>query len=147
MKFNMRLVDIRRAILILALVIFATGVGYYFGQHQLEISSGKIIPKVTIERKVPPGKEDVDFSLFWETWNRLEASYLDKSALDRTKMVYGAISGMVSSLGDPYTVFLPPQEQKQSREDLSGKFEGVGIQLGYKDSKLAVIAPLTGTPA
>jgi len=143
----MKLKAIRKTILILCLVIFSGGVGYYFGQRQVEVSLGKFIPKVTIERKLPVGKEDVDFSLFWDTWDRLEASYLDKKALDKSKMVYGAISGMVASLGDPYTVFLPPQEQKQSKEDLSGQFEGVGIQLGYKDSKMAVVAPLSGTPA
>ncbi|MBM3209272.1 S41 family peptidase, partial [Candidatus Shapirobacteria bacterium] len=55
--------------------------------------------------------------------------------------------GMVASAGDPYTVFLPPTENKQAKEDLSGSFEGVGIQLGFKDSKVAVIAPLVGSPA
>ena len=62
-------------------------------------------------------------------------------------MVYGAISGLVSSLSDPYTVFLPPKENKASNEDLTGEFGGVGIQLGYKDKNLAVVAPLAKTPA
>jgi carboxyl-terminal processing protease len=62
-------------------------------------------------------------------------------------MVYGAIQGMVASLDDPYTVFLPPKQNKSSNEDLAGAFGGVGIQLGYKDKILAVMAPLPKTPA
>ena len=62
-------------------------------------------------------------------------------------MVHGAIQGMVSSLDDPYTVFLPPVQQQRTSEDLSGAFEGVGIQLGYVDSQLAVMSPLRGMPA
>lgn len=143
----MTLSQARKVILIFAFLIASFGTGFYFGQRRLEITFLDYKPKVTLERKVPLGKEDVSFSLFWQVWDKLEQSYLDKSKIDPQKMVYGAISGMVSSLGDPYTVFLPPQEQKQSKEDLSGAFEGVGIQLGFKDSKVAVIAPLSGTPA
>jgi carboxyl-terminal processing protease len=62
-------------------------------------------------------------------------------------MVWGAISGMVQSLGDPYTVFLPPQQNKEAKEDLGGLFEGIGAQLGVNDKKIVVIAPLKGTPA
>jgi carboxyl-terminal processing protease len=62
-------------------------------------------------------------------------------------MILGAIQGMVASLGDPYTVFLKPPENQEVKEDLNGSFEGVGIQLGYKENQLAVIAPLPGTPA
>ncbi len=147
MKIRMTLSQARKVILIFAILIASFGTGYFLGQRKLEITFLDYKPKVTLERKVPLGKEDVSFSLFWDVWDKLEQSYLDKSKIDYQKMVYGAISGMVSSLGDPYTVFLPPQEQKQSKEDLSGAFEGVGIQLGYKDSKVAVIAPLSGTPA
>ena len=62
-------------------------------------------------------------------------------------MTYGAISGMVSALGDPYTVFLAPKQNKSSNADLAGEFGGVGIQLGYKEKSLAVMAPLAKTPA
>ena len=55
---------------------------------------------------------------------------------------------MVAAVGDPYTFFLTPEQQKSSREELNGSFEGVGIQLGFnKDKRLVVIAPLSGTPA
>jgi len=62
-------------------------------------------------------------------------------------MIYGAIEGMVASLGDPYTSFLPPDENKVVQEDLTGSFEGVGIQIGFKGTQLAVVAPLPGSPA
>jgi len=61
--------------------------------------------------------------------------------------VYGAIKGMVAAVGDPYTVFLPPQENKVVQEDLQGNFDGVGIQIGFIGTQLAVIAPLPDSPA
>jgi carboxyl-terminal processing protease len=144
---KMSLPQVRKIILGASFLLLAFGGGYWLGQKELKFSINNFQPKITIERNVPAGKENVDFALFWEVWDRLELGYLDKSKIDYHKMVYGAISGMVASLGDPYTVFLPPTDQKQSMEDLAGSFEGVGIQLGYKDSKIAVIAPLTDTPA
>lgn len=95
----------------------------------------------------PQDYKEVDFSMFWNVWDILKADYLDSEKLDQEKMVHGAIAGMTSSLGDPYTIYLPPVEQKRSTEDLAGSFYGVGIQLGYVDSTLAVVAPLKGGPA
>ena len=102
---------------------------------------------VTISREVPQDKEDLEFSLFWRVWDVLETSYFDKDKLDQREMVYGAIKGMVSSVGDPYTVFLPPSENRVVQEDLQGTFEGVGIQIGFKGTRLAVVAPLPNSPA
>ena len=92
--------------------------------------------------KPPANRSDVEFQAFWDVWSRLENQYLDPEKLDAQQMVHGAIRGMVESVGDPYTVYLPPEEQKRSEEDLGGAFDGVGIQLGYKEKTLAVIAPL-----
>lgn len=91
--------------------------------------------------------DQADMSLFWQVWDRLEQSYLDKTALKPEAMVLGAIKGMTAALNDPYTVFLPPQENQEARDELNGEFEGVGIQLGFKEGNLAVVAPLSGTPA
>ncbi len=129
-------------------MILSGGIGFWAGQREIAARWKDWRPEITVVNKaVPPAHQDVDFSLFWEVWDRLEKDYLDGGALDKEKMVYGAISGMTSALGDPYTVFLPPKKQEETKEELAGTFEGVGIQLGYKDNRLAVIAPLDGMPA
>lgn len=120
--------------------------GYTLGTNGFKLETGSF-PKVTISRSVPEDRRDVDFALFWRIWDTIDASYYDKSKIVPQKMVYGAISGMVAALGDPYTAFLPPEENKVVEEDLSGSFEGVGIQIGFKGKNLAVIAPLPESPA
>jgi len=89
----------------------------------------------------------LDLSLMWKVRDKLKQSFLNKDSMDDKAMTYGAISGMVAALDDPYTVFLAPKENKSSNDDLAGEFGGVGIQLGYKDKNLAVMAPLAKTPA
>lgn len=122
--------------------------GWQLGHRDIEIKLTNFRPSVSIVNKEPPKNINVDFKLFWDVWDLLSRSYLDKKAIDAEKLFHGAISGMVAALGDPYTVFLPPQQQKFSTEELNGSFEGVGIQLGFnKEKRLTVIAPLDGTPA
>jgi carboxyl-terminal processing protease len=89
----------------------------------------------------------LNLSMMWKVKNKLSQMYLDKDKIDNKKMEYGAIEGMVAALDDPYTVFLPPDENKSSNEDLAGQFGGVGISLGYKDKTLAVMSPVPKTPA
>jgi len=92
-------------------------------------------------------KRNINFDTFWKVWDTLETKYVDKKKLDTQKMYYGAIKGMVASLEDPYTFFLTPTENKQSKDDLGGMFEGIGAQLGLKDGRVVVIAPLKNSPA
>jgi len=92
-------------------------------------------------------KAPFDLDLMWKVKNSLSSMFLEKNKIDDKKMGYGAITGMVASLDDPYTVFLPPKENKSQNEDLQGQFGGVGIQLGYKDKTLVVMTPLAKTPA
>lgn len=134
-----------KLVLIIVLVYL---LGWQMGHRDVQVKWATYKPTVSIVSKVPPQKLDLDFKLFWDTWDLLSRSYFDKKAIDPTKLFYGAISGMVAALGDPYTVFLPPQQQKFSKEELNGSFEGVGIQLGFnKEKRLVVVAPLSGTPA
>ena len=146
MKLKLNLRSARLIIIVSLVVVLAGFAGFWLGSHQFQIDFGQK-PTVKIDRKTPADKQDVDFALFWEVWDRLEKNYLNKEKIDPAQMVFGAIKGMVASLDDPYTVFLKPQENKEVKEDLNGAFEGVGIQLGYKEDQLAVIAPLKGTPA
>jgi len=144
MKLSLR--QIRLTIVVAVFMLLAGAAGYWLGKRQVTFSLGN--SGIKIERAQPPEKQNIDFSLFWDVWDRLSVTYLDKSALKPAQMVYGAISGMVASLKDPYTVFLPPTDNKQAKEDLNGAFEGVGIELGYsKDEQLMVVAPISGMPA
>jgi len=146
MKLKLNLRSARLIIIVSLVVVLAGFAGFWLGSHQFQIDFGQK-PTVKIDRKTPADKQDIDFALFWDVWDRLEKNYLNKEEIDPAQMVFGAIKGMVASLDDPYTVFLKPQENKEVKEDLNGAFEGVGIQLGYKEDQLAVIAPLKGTPA
>lgn len=120
--------------------------GYVVGLQGIGIQS-EYEQKVIIDRNLPQDKNDLNFNLFWRVWDILEASYFQQEDLVSAEMVYGAIQGMVASVGDPYTIFLPPKENKVVQEDLQGTFSGVGIQIGFKGTQLAVIAPLPDSPA
>lgn len=89
----------------------------------------------------------VDFDLFWKVWDILKEKYVDRGNLDAQQLFYGAIDGMLAATGDPYTTFFDPREQKEFTEDLSGKFGGIGAEMGIRDEILTVVAPLDGTPA
>ncbi len=131
------------------IVILAFLAGWQFGHRDYVLSYTNFKPNIKIINQTPPNKDiTLDFKLFWDTYDLVNQKYIDKSQLDPQKLYYGAIQGMVAAIGDPYTVFLPPQAQKTTKEQLSGAFDGVGIQLGYnKDKRLVVIAPLKDTPA
>ncbi|TSC74921.1 MAG: hypothetical protein G01um101433_973 [Parcubacteria group bacterium Gr01-1014_33] len=91
--------------------------------------------------------KEADFNLFWDVWSKVEDKFVDKAKIDREKLVYGAISGMVRALGDPYSEFLPPAETKQFQQDIKGSFGGIGAEIGIRKSMLTIIAPLKGSPA
>lgn len=146
MSVNRLNFSIARKVLLYSIAIGTIFVsGYGLGSNGFKLETGSF-PRIKISREVPDNR-DIDFGLFWRIWDTIDASYYDKSKISPQKMVYGAISGMVSSIGDPYTAFLPPEENKVVEEDLSGSFEGVGIQIGFKGKNLAVIAPLPNSPA
>lgn len=107
---------------------------------------GKILNKYT-PAKAGKLSQDVDFSLFWQVWDLLEKDYVNKDKLNEKEMFYGAISGLVASLHDPYTIFMSPKETIDFENDLAGTFEGIGAEIGIKNEILTVIAPLAGMPA
>ncbi|OGZ62966.1 MAG: hypothetical protein A2639_01600 [Candidatus Staskawiczbacteria bacterium RIFCSPHIGHO2_01_FULL_34_27] len=90
--------------------------------------------------------ESVDFSLFWDAYNKLRQNFISPEKIDNQKILYGAIAGMTKSLGDPYTDFFNPDQAKMFNQDLLGSFEGIGVEVGTKKEQLTVIAPLKGTP-
>lgn len=93
-----------------------------------------------------PQPGTIDFSLFWDAYNKLQENFIDPSKINNEAVTYGAIEGMTKSLEDPYTDFFDPEQAKRFQQDLSGSFEGIGVEIGIKKDMLTVIAPLEGTP-
>lgn len=113
------------------------------------------IERVTELTNKEGGKpEQVDFSTFWQAWNIINDKYIatngtstSEKPVTSQEKVWGAISGLVNSLGDPYSTFFPPAESKLFNEEISGNFGGIGLEVGVRDGRLTAISPLSGTPA
>lgn len=139
-KNNSKLINL---LLILSFIILVFGSGYKLGEYKNRL----FFQQPTTNNQSADWRTKVNFDLFWDTWNKLQERYVDQKKIDPKKMYYGAIKGMVASIEDPYTFFLTPEENKQTKDDLGGKFEGIGAQLGLKDNRIVIIAPLKKSPA
>lgn len=132
------------------IAVLAFGAGLFVGGNDSAASIISHIPLVGDGLDSTPD-QSADIAPFWKAWNALEENYVSTHASSTLpsadERLYGAISGLASSYGDPYTVFLPPMEAKIFAENISGSFAGIGMEIGIKDNILTVIAPLKGTPA
>ena len=129
------------AIFCLVIVVLAYLAGYQSG-HKGYVFSPKDF-KVVNQDSLP---QTVDYSLLKDAEDIINTKYIDKP-VDQQKMLYGAISGAVASLGDPYTVFFPPKNLSDFQTGLKGSFGGIGAEVGSKNGFVVIVAPLDGTPA
>lgn len=130
------------------IILISLLVGYYIGVNKINFDWKNYQPQISVESKQPPPEvTNVDFAQFWNVWQKLERDYYDKTKLNPAKMLNGAISGMVGSLEDPFTVYLPPTQNDNFKEGLAGQFQGIGAELGLRDKQIIVISPLKGSPA
>ena len=132
----------RRAAATVLLVAVFFGFGVYLGFNQRPA-----IEKVNILGKETAVPTKADFSPFWKVWNSVNEKYPSVGKINDQDKIYGAISGLVGSLNDPYSVFFKPDEAKTFEDDIQGNFSGVGMEIGIKDKVLTVIAPIKDTPA
>jgi len=130
----------------LLLVAISFGFGFNYGRNSIPSRSGADDLLGLVKGDKTANEEKVDFSVFWEAWDLIEKNYI-LGPLDRKKMVYGAVSGMVDSLGDPYSTFLTPEENSALEEDMKGVFGGIGAEVGYRDDYITIIAQPKDSPA
>lgn len=140
---------------IIILCVASYQVGLKKGSHQF---SDLVLGETSgINNKTAPQDRDLpqaNFAPFWDAWVLLEQNFVDGangSSTDETTddqdRVWGAIQGLAQSYGDPFTSFLPPEENESFEADITGEFSGVGMEIGNRDGYLTVISPLPGTPA
>ncbi|MBE0616495.1 MAG: S41 family peptidase, partial [Proteobacteria bacterium] len=123
------------------LITFATG-----------LMAGIVLTDQVLFAFVPPARipasADDDFALMAEAWNLIDRVYVDRSAVQPKKMAEGGIAGMVDSLGDTgHSTFLTPEMVKESQNELTGEFQGVGAELRMKDGHVTIVAPMDNSPA
>lgn len=88
------------------------------------------------------------FGLFWEAWNLIQDEFYTEKPLDSKEMTYGAIRGMVESLGDAHSMFLTPQQKAMFNEDLQGEFGGIGVTIRMTaEGQLMAVKILPNSPA
>ncbi len=111
------------------------------------------ISKIAIDTSTPDTStsENADLTTFWKVWSILDQKFAPASTtkpkVTSQEKVLGAIAGLTASYGDPYTVFFPPRESKMFNDEISGSFDGVGMEIAIQDGTLTVIAPVKGSPA
>jgi carboxyl-terminal processing protease len=93
-------------------------------------------------------RDGLDTRLMAEAWNTIERNYVRRSMIQTQDVTYGAISGMVSSLGDTgHSTFLTPTMVKQMDQAQTGQLKGIGAEIETKDGQVVVVAPIDGSPA
>lgn len=118
-------------LLIVGLVSFCLGLLVFWGGNTIYTNTAE--------------KNQLDTSLLFRVQSILEQKF--DGDIDVQKQSEGAAAGSVAALGDPYTIFLDEKSNTELNNDLKGELSGVGIEVGQKNGKLTVIAPIDGTPA
>jgi len=138
--------SLKLATVVVVVSVVVSGGSYYLGfQTGLDQTKNIVVENVT--NIDTPEDITADFSLFWEVWGKLKEEHIKGAEIDEQELVYGAIEGLTSALGDPNTVFFAPDESKKFNEDIRGNFSGIGAEIGIRDNRLVIIAPLKNTPA
>jgi len=136
------------AIRTILFIILAGILGYFVGTNRITAAWQNYHPQITITSKEPPANlSNIDMTQFWVVMEKLETDYYDQSVVKPQEMVNGAIEGMVSSLNDPFSMYLPPTANTAFQQQISGQFAGIGAELGMQNGAVIVIAPLDGSPA
>ena len=127
--------------LIIGIFLFLAG-AYTGFSHRPEIDK-----VVDLSNKDSDITSSADFEPFWKVWNAINEKSIYTKKVTAQDKVWGATEGLASSLGDPYTVFFKPEQNKLFSDSIKGSFGGIGAEIGMKDQILTVIAPLKDSPA
>ena len=88
-----------------------------------------------------------EFERLAEVWELLQREHIDWADLDGQALSDGAIRGMLQALDDPYAAYLTPKQFRLQSQDIKGFFEGIGAEVGLRDGRITIIAPIPETPA
>ena len=117
----------------------APGNGHAAGDSSTTSSTG-------VFEKAASADAQIDFQQYWDVWDIVKQDAYKADVKD-SDLFYNSLQGMVTALGDPYSVYFPPAAADQFNSTLSGELEGIGAEVGVKNDQLVVIAPVPNSPA
>jgi carboxyl-terminal processing protease len=88
-----------------------------------------------------------EFNRMAEVWDLLAREHIDGDDLVPKEISDGAIRGMLDALDDPYAAYLTPDQFSVESQDIQGFFEGIGAEVGIRDGRITILAPMPDTPA
>lgn len=133
---------------LLIVVFISAFVGYFIGTNSVKLAIKDYKPVLSVTSKNPPAGQNLDMSLFYQVLDKVNENYYDKSKIDSSKLLEGAINGMLATLSDPYTSFFPPAKNSDFKNQLAGQFSGIGAELSMSpENVITVVAPIDGSPA
>lgn len=133
---------------LIVIVLISAGIGFIIGNYKITAAWNGYKPIIGVTNQNPPDSKNLDMKVFYDVVEKLNLMYFDKSKIDANKMVIGAISGMVESLGDPYTSYFPPKQNEEFKTQMAGEFSGIGAELSINEQGvIVVVAPLDSSPA
>lgn len=138
---------LRTTFLVLTIFIATTagfGAGVIFGTNPLVVNAQSRLGLFS------PQSVDVpeNFDVFWQALDIVQDHFVDREVLTDDNLTYGAIEGLIDSLGDQgHTSFLTPEQVTAQQEGISGSFSGIGATVGTENELPVIIAPFDGSPA
>jgi len=133
-----------------ALVVF--GAGIFVGtiievRKSVLDGDGEVQISKVLDLYSKTRSDEVSFNQFWNIWDKIKTKHVSNKEISDVDLFYGAMEGLVKGLDDPYSVYFPPKEAQEFAKDLAGEFEGISAEIGIRDERLTVIAPLPESPA
>jgi carboxyl-terminal processing protease len=128
--------------------------GGFVSGHTLQLKDGNqpvlsgAVPVSTPGGAQATTPEDLQtlFQPFWEAWQIVHEQFVDRP-VDDTKLMQGAIRGMMDALGDKQTFYMDPETYTTETSALAGQYEGIGAYVDTDGEFLTIISPIPGSPA
>jgi carboxyl-terminal processing protease len=137
------------AVVAIVLIVCLFGSGFVVGNFIPALRPSSI-STITATPGANPGGTPADlqsqFAPFWQAWNLVHQNYVDQP-VDNTKLVQGAISGMMNALGDAHSGYWTPQETTDANMAMQGAYDGIGAYVDTRGAYLTITKTIPGYPA
>jgi len=144
---TLRLVLIVFMTIVLAVCVF--GSGFVVGNFVPALKPAPVstlTPTPDANQGGTPADLQSQFAAFWQAWDLVHQNYVDQP-VDNTKLVQGAINGMLNALGDPHTGYWTPQETTDANMAMQGAYDGIGAYVDTRGAYLTITKTIPGYPA